>query len=379
MMSIILFRTSLMESLAFRHYVRVPLHRVSVRASRSSSEISTSELHGGAPRRSARARKQEQNKVRAEERINSEVLEWETFEFSASPKWDQRFDNRNSLLLASDSESWHEIEATETKEDLALNEKFERQHSLWESLDIELIDKATHVLLPYIQPERWSRIQEILSKRTQQTRFMFENPANPSNVWACLRTLDSFGIQHVDVVIQSGRYQGKAALTQKRGMRTAMGSAKWLTLKNHLNTRHALQLLKDHGYHIICTDVNPQSKDIRDVEWDSSGKKVCIVMGNEQHGISDAVREMADESFYLPMIGMAESFNLSVATAITCAHLSAASGHEGGRGPLRAGDLSEHEYKALLLKGALNTVEHRMAQALFRKHGLDFPKELNIS
>jgi hypothetical protein len=140
-----------------------------------------------------------------------------------------------------------------------------------------------------------------------------------------------------------------------------------------------LQHLKDHGYHIICTDVNPQSKDIRDVEWDSSGKRVCIVMGNEQYGISDAVREMADESFYLPMVGMAESFNLSVATAITCAHLSAASGYEVGRGPLRSGDLSERECKALLLKGALNTVKHKVTQALFRMHGLDFPKDLNLS
>ena len=102
-------------------------------------------------------------------------------------------------------------------------------------------------------------------------------------------------------------------------------------------------------------------------------------MGNEQNGISDEVKEMADESFYLPMVGMAESFNLSVATAITCAHLSAASVQEVGKGPLRSGDLSEQEYKTLLLKGALCTVKQKFSQALLRKHGLEFPKELNIS
>ena len=179
-------------------------------------------------------------------------------------------------------------------------------------------------------------------------------------------------------MIQSGQYQGKAALTQKRGMRTAMGSAKWLTLKNHLSTRSALQQLKNEGYQIFCTDVNPESKDVRDVDWDASGKKVCIVMGNEQSGISDDVKEMADESFYLPMVGMAESFNLSVATAITLAHLSAASS-EVGKGPLRSGDLSEEEYKTLLLKGAVNTVKQKFVRALFRQKGLEFPKELNIS
>lgn len=349
--------------------------RSSFMTTRSTS--TTTELHGAAPRKSARARKRENAKL-LEDDTTSTTLEWETFEFGASPKWDQRFDD-NALHIASNTEKWEDIEDREAEEDVALQQKFEKQHQLWENLDPTLVEEATQVLLPYVKPERWSRIQEVVSKRTQQSRFLFENPSNPSNVWACLRTLDSFGIQHVDVVIQSGKYQGKAALTQKRGMRTAMGSAKWLTLKNHLSTRHALQHLKDQGYHIACTDVNPESKDIRDIDWDASGKKVCIVMGNEQYGISDEVKSMADESFYLPMVGMAESFNLSVATAITCAHLSAASGEEVGKGPLRSGDLSEEEYNTLLLRGALNTVKHKVAQALFRQAGLTFPKELHIS
>ncbi len=377
--SVMIFLLSFVNSFSVSQRVILPLRVTLSTRSRqfhTTSTTSTSKLYGGAPGRSARARKRQKNL--ADESITSDTLEWETFEFAASPKWDQRFDDR-SIHLASNSESWKDIEDSETKEDLALKEKFELQHQIWENLDPVLVDQATQILLPYIQEDRWSRIQEVVSKRTQQTRFLFENPANPSNVWACLRTLDSFGIQYVDVVIQSGRYQGKAALTQKRGMRTAMGSAKWLTLKNHLNTRDALQHLKDHGYHIICTDVNPKSKDIRDVDWDASEKKICVVMGNEQYGISDEVKEMADESFYLPMVGMAESFNLSVATAITCAHLSAASGQEVGKGPLRSGDLSEQEYKTLLLKGTLNTVKHKLAQALFRKNGLSFPKELNIS
>lgn len=377
-MTILFVRISFVKSFSVRHRVLLPLHSTLLTPSRNSYAAISTEVYDGAPRKSARARKREQRKVLADESMTFDSLEWETFEFSASPKWDQRFDDR-SIHLASNDESWQEIEDRETREDSALREKFEEQHRLWENLDPALVDEATEILLPYIQAGRWTRIQEVVSKRTRQTRFLFENPANPSNVWACLRTLDSFGIQHVDVVIQSGRYEGKAALTQKRGMRTAMGSAKWLTLKNHLSTRHALQHLKEQGYHIVCTDVNPESKDIRDIDWDASGKKICIVMGNEQYGISEEVKEMADESFYLPMVGMAESFNLSVATAITCAHLSAASAQEVGKGPLRSGDLSEQEYKTLMLKGALNTVKHKMAQALFRKNGLEFPKELNLS
>jgi tRNA (guanosine-2'-O-)-methyltransferase len=371
----IFFHVCRVQSFSARHRILPSFQQAASRFSFTTASTSTTELHGA--RKSTRARKRDQAKL-PDNDSTSTTLEWETFEFGDSPKWDQRFDD-NSVHIASNTENWQDIEDREAEEDVALQQKFEKQHQLWEKLDPSLVEEATQILLPYITPERWSRIQEVVSKRTRQTRFLFENPANPSNVWACLRTLDSFGIQHVDVVIQSGKYQGKAALTQKRGMRTAMGSAKWLTLKNHLSTRHALQHLKDQGYHVVCTDVNPESKDIRDFDWDVSGKKVCVVMGNEQYGISDEVKSMADESFYLPMVGMAESFNLSVATAITCAHLSAASGQEVGKGPLRSGDLSEEEYKTLLLKGALNTVKHKVAQALFRRAGLNFPKDLNIS
>lgn len=337
----------------------------------SAIRFSTS-LSSGAEKKGSRSRRKE----RKENQSALGTLEWETFDFSDSPKWDGRFGDDGEIHLASNHNSWEEIVEEETKEDIALQKDFERRHLLWDNLEDKLIEDATNILVPFIQEERWERIQSIMQQRTQQAKFLYENPANPSNVFACLRTLDSFGIQHVDVVIQSGRYEGKAALSQKRGMRTAMGSAKWLTMRNHLNTEFALKSIKREDYHIICTDVNPSSKDVRDVDWDASGKKVCVVMGNEQRGISDSVKEMADESFYLPMCGMAESFNLSVATAITCAHMSAAS--KGGSGPLRPGDLSAKEYKTLLLKGALNSMKPKLARALFKKHELVLPSELNI-
>ena len=82
--------------------------------------------------------------------------------------------------------------------------------------------------------------------------------------------------------------------------------------------------------------MNPTAKDVRglqlDVDYDTDGddstsddepkdqRPICIVMGNEDRGISDEMRELADETFYLS--GIAESFNLSVATSITLAYMS---------------------------------------------------------
>jgi rRNA methylases len=259
----------------------------------------------------------------------------------------------------------------EAQRDKALAQKINLSHEAFLKLDPETVSQATLLLEQYINPDRLERVGSVLRQRTKRSKFLFENPSNPSNVWACLRTIDSFGIQNVDVAMNSGMYSGKQALNQKRGMRTAMGSAQWLTLSVHGSCQEAVHHIRNvQGYKIYASDLNPKSKDVRDVDWDAG--PICVVMGNEDRGISEEMRELADETFVLPMCGFAESFNLSVATSITLAHMSSKSGN--GKGPLRPGDLDEHEYNCLYLKGLMNSLpQKKMGRALLQKHGIELP------
>jgi tRNA G18 (ribose-2'-O)-methylase SpoU len=332
------------------------------RGSRSFARLSLRLFDGSAPRR-----QKSSSTFRGD-------LAWETFDYSDSPKWDARF-NDTRVVVASNQQELDEIIQEETKEDRKAAERLDRYWNALQSLSPQLVADATRVLEPYVKPERLDRINQVLGQRTRHCRFLFENPANPSNVWACLRTLDSFGVQHVDLVIQSGKYTGKAALAQKRGVRTSMGSAQWLSIRNHLSTSRAVEKLKQAGYKIYASDLNPNSIDIRQVDWDQDDQPICIVMGNENDGISQEMRGLADETFTLPMVGFAESFNLSVATAIALAHLSACS--KGGKGPLRPGDLDEHEFNCLRLKGIMNSLaQKRTGKALLKREGIVLPPEL---
>ena len=294
---------------------------------------------------------------------------------SCSPKLDTRFsdDSRQVFDLRED-----EIEGfaeSESKQDEQAAKRLNLQSDFVNLLTPKVVEDATRALMPFLQETRLERIDDVLSKRTQNCRFLFENPANPSNVWACLRTIDSFGIQNIDLIVDSPRYQGKAALAQKRGMRTAMGSAQWLTLRNHASTKQAVEDIKSQGYRLYASDLNPNSRDIRDIDWNQETNPICIVMGNENDGISEEMRNMADETFTLPMSGFAESFNLSVATAITLAHLSACS--KDGKGPLRPGDMTQHEINCLRLRGILNSLaQKKLGKAVLKKEGIELPKEL---
>ncbi len=302
------------------------------------------------------------------------------------------------------------------------------------SLSPDNVHRAIRVLSPYLRPRRLERIDEVLGARTRHARFLFENPSNPSNVYACLRTLDSFGVQYADVVVRSDAYAGRAALNQKRGMRTAMGSASWMTVRQFGSSDEAVRTLREEeGCLVYASDLNPNARDVRDLTWDvdfdgggggggggggddggggegggaakGGHRPICIVMGNEERGISDEMRELADQTFYLPMCGFAESFNLSVATAITLAYMKAASGRVGadgaivgdsgtgndvaagmgpnggdggiGFGPLRPGDLDPHELQCLKLRGVLNSLaQKRLGKILLDREGIILPNSL---
>ena len=361
--------------------------------------------------------RKERKRIRAEEELRKEKnggdgLSWEKFDFGESPKMDSRFDDDGgssssdeigipeSVLntISTDSITYQTYLQSESKLDDNTSKQSLKTQSELLSLDPELVQKSIDILTPYIQERRLERINEVLNQRTRHTRFLFENPSNPSNVWACLRTLDSFGIQYVDVIVHSESYLGKAAVSQKRGMRTAMGSAMWMTIRQFSSLAEAIKTLKEEeGCLIYASDLNPTAKDVRDLTWDvdydadgdgstsndepKDQRPICIVMGNEEKGISDEMRELADETFYLPMSGFAESFNLSVATSITLAYMSAVSGRGSEasdcKGPLRPGDLHPHELQCLKLKGVLNSIaQKRTAKALLKKEGIELPSSL---
>lgn len=51
----------------------------------------------------------------------------------------------------------------------------------------EDVQGAIDALSKYVTPTRIDKFQAVLSNRTQHATLVFENPANPNNVWACIR------------------------------------------------------------------------------------------------------------------------------------------------------------------------------------------------
>lgn len=162
----------------------------------------------------------------------------------------------------------------------------------------------------WLTQERYRRLVEVSARRQTDVSVVAENLTDPHNISALMRSADAFGIQTVDVIGQPEEFQGHP--------KTSSSAREWLTIRNHPTIQSCFQKLRSEGKRVYATRLDPQAKSIFAIDWTVP---CAIVMGNEHSGVSEAAARLADEAVYIPMVGMVQSLNVSVATAVILAEL----------------------------------------------------------
>jgi tRNA (guanosine-2'-O-)-methyltransferase len=173
---------------------------------------------------------------------------------------------------------------------------------------------ANSELLQYLQTFLTDNKKELFEKALSlRTRFLvcvMENVIDEHNTNAVIRSCECTGVQ--DVYIISG---GKGFKPAKGVMR---GSGKWSTLIRYneaagLTAAHCMNDLKNKGYRIVVTAPHGEAVPLSMLDV---GKPMAVCFGHEQSGISQTLKDHADEFVKIPMAGFTESFNVSVAAGI---------------------------------------------------------------
>ncbi len=161
----------------------------------------------------------------------------------------------------------------------------------------------------YISDNKKSRIEEVLDYRTRQLTVVLEDIYQPQNASAIVRTCDIFGVQDLHIIENKNYYELNPEVVK--------GSSKWVNMYRHNtlenNTAKCLEQLKKNNYRILATSPSSESLSINDISLD---EKTALVFGTEHTGVSDIVKEYADEMVTIPMFGFTESFNVSVSAAL---------------------------------------------------------------
>ena len=156
-----------------------------------------------------------------------------------------------------------------------------------------------------VLPRRFQRLKNVLNSRMGDLTVLIEGVNKPHNLSAIIRTCDAAGVFQANFICNHSEV--------KTFNSTAQGSQKWVKLNNHESYLSATNTLKKRGFKLYGTSLNENSIDYRDLDFT---KNTCFVLGAEKWGLSKELTAQVDKSIYIPMHGMVQSLNVSVAGAI---------------------------------------------------------------
>jgi len=153
---------------------------------------------------------------------------------------------------------------------------------------------------------RMERIRTVLAHRQPDLTLVLENIHDPHNVSAILRSCDAVGVLAVELLYTVEPFP-------RIGRKSSSSANKWLERHKHTSVASCYDSLRHRGYRICATRLNDRSVSLYDL--DLTGP-VALVFGNEHRGVSNEAAEAADVRFHIPMVGMIQSLNVSVAAAV---------------------------------------------------------------
>ncbi len=208
-----------------------------------------------------------------------------------------------------------------------------------------------------ILPRRFERIKNVLNCRMKNLTVLVEAVNKPHNLSAILRTCDAAGVFEANFISEKDKV--------KTFNSTAQGSQKWVKLNNHETTISAVSELKKKGFKLYGTTLNKRSTDYRNFDY---SENTCFVLGAEKWGLSDQLISKVDESIFIPMSGMVQSLNVSVAASIL---LFEAIRQRKSKSllPLKGEGLSAEEYEKTLFEWSYPELA-----SIYRKSGNKYPK-----
>lgn len=192
-------------------------------------------------------------------------------------------------------------------------------------------EKLADMLGPFLTEERRDKIDKVLRERTYHVCTVLDGIYDRGNVSAVIRSAEALGYQSMHVIESQEHF--------KEANRVTQGTDKWLDIERYPEPGACVEVLKERGYRIVATELEA-SRPLDEVSFE---EPTALVFGNEKDGVSEEVLEAADERVIVPMVGFAQSYNISVCAALCLYEVFQRRRAELGR----QGDLSEEEFEIL--------------------------------
>lgn len=157
--------------------------------------------------------------------------------------------------------------------------------------------------------QRKKRVEDYYNNKLKNVELLIDNVWDIHNVSAIMRSADGFGIKIINLYYTYNEFPNM----KRQGKKSSSSANKWLRFNKVQNLKKFSDEMKSKGFRFIAADLKKDAKNLAGFRFP---EKCIIVFGNEKDGISKELREICDDTVFIPMVGMVKSFNISVAASI---------------------------------------------------------------
>ena len=157
-----------------------------------------------------------------------------------------------------------------------------------------------------------------------QIEVLLDNIRSLHNVGSIFRTSDGAGVKHLHLCGMTATPEHKKLAKTALGAHTQLS---WSYSRNGLDTAVSL---KNQGYQLWALEETPTATILYEAILPNPPTPIVLILGNENIGIDPEILNLCDQVLALPMRGVKDSLNVSVAFGIAIYHLIHQNMPDGG-------------------------------------------------
>ena len=171
--------------------------------------------------------------------------------------------------------------------------------------EIDNLTKDNHQgIIIDMEDYQYTPLNKILDRGDDKI-LILDHILDPHNFGAIIRTAVAAGFNAI--IIPNDRQ----VLVNSTVVKTSVGAVFDIDIVLVTNLNNTIKILKDNGFWIYGTVMS--GEDYREVDYNG---KVCLIIGNEEKGMSKLVKESCDFLITIPISPKIDSLNASVAAGI---------------------------------------------------------------
>ena len=159
-----------------------------------------------------------------------------------------------------------------------------------------------------LRPTDLKRLHREWNRRSGgRLALLLDGVQSPYNVGSIVRTAAAYRVEHLYL---SGPTTSPASA---KAAKVALGTERYLSWSAFERGADAADAAREDGYSVVGLELADAAVPLHQL---TAGPDVCLVVGNEDHGITPATLAACDAVAFLPLMGRVGSLNVATATAI---------------------------------------------------------------